>query len=495
MTGVSLGSNAWVLTAFVLYLGMMIAIGLYSTRFSSSGLGEFFLGGRKMKSFVVALSAVTAGRSAWLIIGMSGMAYVRGVSAIWAVVGYVLMELFMFVYAGRRLRIFTGKMDNLTIPDYLESRLADKTRLVRTVSLIPILIFMVAYVAAQFTAGGKALSASFGINPVYGILITAGVVLFYTMMGGFLAVCLTDVFQAMFMIFALVLLPAVAIVRFGGLPLVLATLKGLSPQLLDPFALSTGAFLGFIGIGLGSPGNPHILNKYMSIQNPERLRASGLIGTVWNVIMAWGALYIGLVGRAMYSDVALLPAKDPENIYPLLGARHLHPFIFGLTISAIFAAIMSTADSQLLVASSALIRDIYQKILAKGKEMTQRQLVFWSRTATIFIALIAFAIGVYAKKLVFYMVLFAWGGLGAAFGPAILLSLYWKRLTKWGVAAGIFIGTAVEIIWYSIPALKAAVSEWVPATILSGVVVIGVSLLTKAPAGAGRFLEIMKGKE
>jgi len=299
----------------------------------------------------------------------------------------------------------------------------------------------------------------------------------------------------MFMIFALVLLPAVAIVRFGGLPLVLATLKGLSPQLLDPFALSTGAFLGFIGIGLGSPGNPHILNKYMSIQNPERLRASGLIGTVWNVIMAWGALYIGLVGRAMYSDVALLPAKDPENIYPLLGARHLHPFIFGLTISAIFAAIMSTADSQLLVASSALIRDIYQKILAKGKEMTQRQLVFWSRTATIFIALIAFAIGVYAKKLVFYMVLFAWGGLGAAFGPAILLSLYWKRLTKWGVAAGIFIGTAVEIIWYSIPALKAAVSEWVPATILSGVVVIGVSLLTKAPAGAGRFLEIMKGKE
>lgn len=495
MTGLAVGTNPWIIVAFVLYLGLMITIGIISTRFSSAGVCEYYLGGRKMKSLVVALSAVTAGRSSWLIIGFSGMAYTRGLSALWAVIGYILMELFLCVYPGRRLRLFTGRKENLTIPDYLESRFDDRSHVIRSVSLIPILIFMVSYVAAQFTAGGKALSASFGLTQASGVLITAVIVVFYTVLGGFLAICLTDVFQAFFMLFSLVAVPVMAIIHLGGLGEVIALLQGFSPASLDPFAISVGAFLSFIGIGLGSPGNPHILNKYMSIEDPKKLRITAFISTFWNVIMAWGALYLGLAGRAIYNDLAQLPNKDPENIFPLLASQHLHPFVFGLSIAAIFAAIMSTADSQLLVASSVLVRDIYQKILAKGKEMQQKTLVFWSRIVTLLVALTALIIGITAKKLVFYLVLFAWGGLGAAFGPIIILSLYWKRITRWGAVAGILTGTVVEVAWYFIPRLKAIVSEWLPATILAALAVVTVSLLTRPPENVGEMMEIMKGQD
>lgn len=486
--------NTWTIVAFMLYLVAMVAIGILTTRFSSSGIAEFFLGGRRMKSFVVALAAVTSGRSAWLLIAVAGMAFTRGASAIWTVVGYILMELFLFVGPGKRLRRFTGQMDDLTIPDFLVSRMADKTHLVRIATVVPILIFMVSYVSAQFTAGAKTLAASFGSSQTLGLLITAGIVVFYTMMGGFLAICLTDVIQACLMILALVILPIIAIIHLGGLQALFNSLKALNPQFLDPFALSLGSLISFLGIGFGSPGNPHILNKHMSIDDPEKLPRTGIIATCWNVIMAWGSIYIGLAGRVIYQDISVLPNHDPENVYPLLASQHLHPFVYGLTIAAIFAAIMSTADSQLLVASSALVRDIYQKIFAANRPLGQKNLVLWGRIATLLLALVALVMGFMAKKLVFYLVLFAWGGLGAALGPAVLLSLYWKRLTKWGVIAGILVGTAIEIIWYTQAHLKSLVAEWVPATILSFLAVVIVSLLTKPPEAAESLLKIMTQK-
>jgi len=493
MNALSLNTNPWSLAAFVIYVLMMVAVGIISARFSSRGIGEFFLGGRQMKSFVVAMAAVTSGRSAWLLIGVSGLAFTRGVSAVWAVAGYIVVELFMFIFPGKRLRYFTGKMGDITIPDYFESRFEDHKHLLRIFALIPILIFMTAYVSAQFNAGGKSLAASFNLSPLQGILITAGIVIFYTVLGGFLAVCLTDTLQALFMIFALMILPIIAIVHFGGLGQLLSTLQAFSPKYLDTFSLTFGAWLSYVGIGFGSPGNPHILNKYMSIEDPEKLNKTALIGTIWNVFMAWGAIFIGLAGRALYQDVANLPGKDPENVYPLLGSQHLHPFLFGLTIAAIFAAIMSTASSQLLVASSALVRDAYQKILARNKQLSEKTLVLISRSFTLIIALVALLFAAYADKLVFYLVLFAWGGLGAAFGPAMLLSLYWKKTTKEGVIAGILVGTTTEIVWYLIPPLKAMVSEWVPAFILSFIAVILVSLKTEPPARVEEFMKYMKG--
>jgi SSS family solute:Na+ symporter len=492
MNTLAIHTNAWALTAFIIYVIMMVSVGIITARFSSKGIGEFFLGGRKMKSFVVALAAVTSGRSAWLLIGVSGLAFTRGVSAIWAVVGYITVELFMFIFPGKRLRYFTGKMGDITVPDYLESRFEDGRHLLRLFALIPILIFMTAYVSAQFNAGGVSLSASYNVTQLQGILITAGIVIFYTILGGFMAVCLTDMLQGLFMIFALMILPIIAIIHFGGLCKLLLTLQNMSPGYIDTFAISFGALISYAGIGFGSAGNPHILNKYMSIENPEKLNKSGLIGTIWNVLMAWGAIFIGLAGRAIYQDVANLPDKNPEKVYPLLGSQHLHPFLFGLTIAAIFAAIMSTASSQLLVASSAVVRDFYQKILAKNKTISEKRLVLLSRAITLLVALVALVFAAYANKLVFYLVLFAWGGLGAAFGPSILLSLYWKKITREGVIAGILVGTLTEIVWYLIPSLKAMVSEWVPAFILSLITVVLVSLFARPPASTEVFLGYMR---
>ncbi len=491
---ITVHANLLAVLSFIFYLLIIVLIGVLAAKFSSTGISEFFLAGRKMREFVVALSAVVSGRSAWLLVGVTGMAYIRGASAIWAVAGYIIVELFLFLFLAKRLRRYTERMDNLTLPDFFESRYKDKTNILRITSVIIILIFMVAYVSAQFNAGGKAFGASFGIGEFEGVLVTALIVLAYTMMGGFLAVSLTDMVQAIFMIFALLILPVIAIINFGGLSQVLTAISKLSPEVvgsfsIDPFSLSVGGIIGFLGIGLGSPGNPHILVRYMSIDDPRALRKSALIGTAWNTLMAWGAVYIGIIGRAYYPTKNLLPNSDPENLYPFLASTHLHPILFGILIASIFAAIMSTADSQLLVAASGVVRDIYQKILVKDKKISQKKLVFLSRVVIILLVLIALILGAVASQLVFWLVLFAWAGLGAAFGPTVILSLFWKRTTKQGVLTGLVSGTLVTILWNQLPFLKGIIYELVPAFIISAVLTIIVSLLTHPPAEAERELE------
>lgn len=480
--------NILAIVSFAAYLVLVSGIGFYTARFSSQGMKEFFLAGRKLNRFVVALSAVASGRSSWLLLGVTGTAYVRGVSALWTVVGYIIVELFLFLFLAKRLRRYTARLDNLTIPDFFESRFNDVSGLLRSVAVAIIIIFMVAYVSAQFAAGGKAVNASFNLNYHWGIFLTALIVLIYTLMGGFLAVSLTDVVQAFFMIVALVLLPVVAISHYGGINLVLNTLKSLDPRLIDPFSLTAGILIGYLGIGLGSPGNPHILVRYMAIDDPKQLRLSALVGTGWNVIMAWGAIYIGLAGRAFYHDLSHLPGSDRENLFPFLAQMQLHPVLFGLVVASIFAAIMSTADSQLLVAASCVVRDFYQKVLKKGVEFTQKRLVLLSRIVTLVLVILSLLLAILASDLVFWLVLFAWSGLGAAIGPTIILSLYWKRTTKWGVIAGLLAGTSITIIWNKIPALKNIVYELVPAFLIATLVTILVSLLTTAPEQAEKEL-------
>jgi len=473
-----ISANPWAIAAFAGYLIAVIGVGVYASRFASQGITEFFLGGRKLKSFVVALSAVTSGRSAWLIVGVTGMAYARGLSAVWSVVGYIVVELFMFLTVAVKLRQHTGAMNDVTLPDFFESRFGNSRNLLRTVSSIIILLFMVIYVAAQFDAGGKTFSASFGMTHFEGVLMTAFIVWAYTLLGGFLAVAWTDVVQAFFMLTGLIVLPVIAIMDFGGVSAILNSVESQDPLLLDWFALGFGALVGFLGIGFGSTGNPHIIVRYMSIEDPRLLRRSALYGTVWNVLMAAGAILIGIAGRAYFPDQSVLPNADTENLFPYLAQLHLHPFLFGLVIAAILAAIMSTADSQLLVATSSVVRDMYQKLLLKGKDIDQRKLVQLSRIMISVLVLAAIGLRELASDLVFWLVLFAWGGLGASFGPALILSLYWKGVTKWGVLAGFVSGTAVTIIWNQIPALKNAMYELVPAFLISTILVIFVSKLT-----------------
>jgi Na+/proline symporter len=263
---------------------------------------------------------------------------------------------------------------------------------------------------------------------------------------------------------------------------------------VDPWALGFGATVGLVGIGLGSPGNPHILVRYMSIDDPRQLRSTAVIGTVWNVVMGWGALYAGLAGRAYFPDVADIPGADVEHVYPALAQAHLHPILYGFVLAAIFAAIMSTCDSQLLVAASAAVRDVYQKVLKRGEPMDPKGLVLLSRVAVLVLVGASLALGFLASKVVFWLVLFAWAGLGAAFGPTTILALFWRRTTRWGVLSGMLAGTTVVFVWRLTPELKALIYELVPAFGIGLLVTIVVSLLTRPPDGVDEQFRVMADK-
>lgn len=464
--------------AFLGYLVLLIGIGVYSARFSSSGISEFFIGGRKMNKLIIALSAVVSGRSAWLLLGVTGLVYMRGLSAIWALVGYISVELILFLTYAKRLREFSEQYDCITVPDFFAERFDDKNGSLRAILVSTLLIFMVSYVSAQFVAGGKAFSSSFGIDQDTGVALSAAIILIYTVLGGFLAVSLTDTIQAFFMIFALVFLPIIAIYDLGGWSAMFHQLNIQDLALLDPWALSAGVFIGFIGIGLGSPGNPHILSRYMAIDSPDNLKFAAVVGTFWNIVMAAGAVLIGLVGRAYFPEIDMLPFADEENLYPFLAQLHLSPIMFGIVIASIFAAIMSTADSQLLVAASSVVRDIYDKLIKKEEEIPQKQLVLYSRIVVTVLVAIALVFGWFAEELVYWLVLFAWAGLGASLGPTSILALYWKGTTKKGVIAGILTGTVVTIIWELTPVLNDMLYELIPAFFASGLITILVSNFT-----------------
>jgi sodium/proline symporter len=488
---ISVDFDLYAVAAFTGYLLLLVAIGAYSTRFSSKGISEYFIGGRKMNRFVVALSAVVSGRSAWLLLGVTGMAYAQGPSAVWAVAGYIVVELFLFLYYARRLRNFTEKRDCITIPDFFAERFGDHDGKLRITIVAIFLIFMIGYISAQFVAGGKAFASGFGMEMNTGILVTALIVVVYTIVGGFLAVSLTDMFQAIFMILSLVILPVIAIVNFGGLSELLQQLTLMNVMYADPFAISVGAAIGFLGIGLGSPGNPHILARYMSIDDSKQLRFAAVIGTIWNVMMAWGAVFIGLAGRAYFPDVSMLPAGDTENLFPVLAQMHLHPVLFGIVLASIFAAIMSTADSQLLVAASSVVRDVYEKIIKKGDNVSQRLLVLYSRIVVFLLVVISLLFGFLAEELVFWLVLFAWAGLGASVGPTSILALYWKKTTRAGIFAGLVSGTATTIIWYYTPVLRDFLYELIPGFIASLLATWIVSLFTTPAPGSKKAFRDM----
>jgi sodium/proline symporter len=463
--------------AFVGYLVLILFIGALSARFSSRGIGHFFVGGRAMNRWVVALSAVVSGRSAWLLLGVTGMAWSTGVGAIWAVVGYTVVEFVLFLTLAPRLREVAGQADCVTLTDVFVARLGDPRGHLRTLLSAVILLFMAAYVAAQFAGGGKAMAAGFGVDPTLGILLTAGIVLAYTMVGGFLAVSLTDTLQAVFMLGALVVIPLLALGAQGGWAQVSAQVTAADAGFLDPWALGAGALLGLVAIGLGSPGNPHILVRYMSIDDPRNLRFAAFAGTAANILMGAGAVFIGIVGRAHFPDLEAL-AGDTENLYPMLAGETLPPILFGIVVASIFAAIMSTADSQLLVGASAVVRDLWEKGVRAGTQVADAVLVRLSRLVVAALVVGALFLGWVAQDLVFWMVLFAWAGLGAALGPPLLLTLYWKGTTRAGVLAGVVTGAVVTVAWYYTPALRAMVYELVPAFLAAALVTVGVSLLT-----------------
>lgn len=470
------------LIGFLLYLIALLVIGLVSARSSSKGINEYFLAGRSLNKYVVALSAVASGRSAWLLIGFVGIAYSKGIAAIWAAAGYIIVECLMFFFYAPKLRRLTEENNDITIPDFFVSQLGDRSGLLRGLLVLVITVFMIAYVSAQFVAGGKAFFSSFGIEQTAGVFLTAAIILAYTTLGGFMAVSKTDIVQAFFMLLALVVLPIAAIVNFGGWGEISNAIIQADQAFFDLEAVTWGVMIGYLGIGIGSPGNPHILVRYMSIKDASDLRFAAYIGTFWNLVLALGAICVGFAARAYFPDVANLPAGDAEQAFPFLASQLLHPILFGFIIAAIFSAIMSSADSQLLVAASAIVRDFYQKLIAKDDELDEKQMVLYSRIVVVGLVLLSLLCGFFASDLVFWLVLFAWGGLGATIGSTSLLTLFWKGTTRFGVIAGIITGGTLMFLWKLVPYFKENVwniYELIPAFLGSFFITVIVSLLTK----------------
>jgi sodium/proline symporter len=467
---------------FVLSLCLPIVVGFLTLRRTRSQT-DFFVGGRAMNRLVVALSAVSSGRSGWLVLGVSGMAYSRGIGAVWAFVGYTVVELFQFVTIGRRLRAATEQHGSITLLDYFESRYDDHRHLIRLTGAVIITIFITAYVAAQFNAGAKTLETALGIPLWIALLAAAALILVYMVLGGYIAVAYNDVVRAVIMLIGLVVLPAYGLVRMGGLGELRQVLDALNPDFFDPLSLGAGALIGFLGIGLGSPGQPHIVVRYMSIDDSRNLTTAAIVGTFWNVVLGFGAVFVGLLGRAAVPDPAGLPDGDPEMIYLLLTADYFGPALYGLLIGGVFAAILSTADSQLLVVASTFSRDIYEKIWRAKEDIDETRKLRLGRWVVVLAGILALVLAYVAQDLVFWLVLFAWGGLGASLGPAVIFSLYGKKPTRAGIVAGMITGTLVTIVWKLWLKEPTGIYELIPAFFGSALAIVLVSAASRDRRG------------
>jgi sodium/proline symporter len=477
--------------AFLVYLAVLIVVGLAAYR-KTKTFDDYYLAGRKLDPWATALSAEASSESGWLLLGLPGQAFSQGIGAFWVALGCVCGTFFNWTALAKRLRRITGFFRVITIPGYLEARFEDDSHVIRIIGAILIGVFMAAYVAAQFVASGKALSVTFGLDYTTSVLIGAAVILFYTMMGGFFAVAWTDVIQALMMVFGLVIIPVVGTIKLGGPAALWTRLAALAPEGSGFLSLRAGKegialvtfLVGMIGIGLGYPGQPHVMVRFMAIKKPRLLRKGALIGVIWAVIALYGAVFIGLVARG----VLTADPGDPERVMPLLAMELLPSWLAGIVIAAAMAAMMSTADSQLLVSSSSFVQDLYHKALKR--EPSPKRLVFLSRIVTLLVGLIAMVVALRQDPenpvgVVFWLVLYAWGGLASSFGPLLILSLYWKRVTRAGAIAGMIAGSGTVIVWKNVAALSGFLYELVPGFVVSLIVILVVSCLTRPPAATG----------
>lgn len=470
-TGVSLAA----------YFIVMIAIGLYGFKESTSDSSGYLLGGRKLGPAVTSLSAGASDMSGWMLLGLPGAMYVSGLSASWIAFGLLLGALTNYLVVAPRLRVYTEVAhDAITIPEYFEKRFEDRTRLLRVISSIVIVVFFTLYTSSGVVAGGKLFDSAFGLDYRIGLYVTAGVVVLYTLLGGFMAVSMTDFVQGCIMFVALVMVPLVALTGVGGVSELKTTLNEIDPTMLNLFG-----GVGLVGIisamswGLGYFGQPHIIVRFMAIRSVKDVAAARNIGMSWMFVTIVGALATGLVGLA-YVTQRGIPLEDPETIFIVLSSDLLfNPYVGGFLLAAILAAIMSTISSQLLVSSSSLTEDFYKIFLRRNASETE--LVTIGRIAVVAVAAVAIALAYNPDSNVLELVSNAWAGFGAAFGPIVILSLFWKRMTRWGALAGMVVGAVTVLLWVYVLGLSPVMYEIVPGFIACMVTVVVVSLITPGP--------------
>lgn len=499
------------LITFGVYLVAMILIGFWAWR-STRSFDDYILGGRSLGSVVTALSAGASDMSGWLLMGLPGALYLGGVSEAWIALGLIVGAWANWKYVAGPLRIYTERTRNaLTLPDYFTHRFEDRQRLLRVFSAIVILVFFAVYCASGIVAGARLFESVFGVPYAEALWWGAAATILYTLVGGFLAVSWTDTVQASLMIFALVLTPIVVVLGSGGVDASLAMIEQTDPAKLDWFK---GGTLGFVGIvsllawGLGYFGQPHILARFMAADSLNTIPKARRIGMTWMVLCLFGAMAVGFFGNAYFAqhpDQVGPVAENAERVFIQLATVLFNPWVAGVLLSAILAAIMSTLSCQLLVCSSALTEDFYKGFLRPNA--SQRELVWFGRAMVLSVALLAIWIARDPDSRVLGLVSYAWAGFGAAFGPVVLCSLFWGRMTRNGALAGMLAGAATVIGWeWSASVVKdvaktgAALPGWleslapalplysmVPGVIAALIAIVVVSRLGRPPSDAVQF--------
>lgn len=517
-----MGDNIQIMIVMAVYMLAVIGIGLAFAKRANESPEAYFLGGRTLGPWVTAMSAEASDMSGWLLMGLPGVAYWCGIAdAAWTAIGLALGTYMNWLITSKRLRRYSEKAGNaITLPEFFSNRFHEKGKLVMTISAFFILVFFTVYAASCLVTCGKLFSTLFGLDYVPMMIVGAVFVLVYTIIGGFLAESASDFMQSIVMIVALVVIVIAGTVAAGGLNAVLDNARSI-PGFLDFFGVATpvtvdgvqqavggvpqfgaaGSY-GFLSIlstlawGLGYFGMPQVLLRFMAIRNEHELTRSRRIATVWVVISLTVAVFIGVIGRALYPD-ALTTSADAENVFILLSTRLLPPLLAGLVMAGILAATISSSDSYLLIAASSFSKNIYQGLL--HRKATDKQVLLVSRITLLAITVIAIFIALDENSVIFTIVSFAWAGFGATFGPLMLLSLFWKRINRAGAVAGMVGGGCMVFVWNLLVRPLGGVwdlYELLPAFVFSALCIVVVSLLTAPPSEeiCREFEEVRAGK-
>lgn len=468
--------------AVVLYFAVMVGIGYYAFLKTKDNLDGYMLADRGLKPWVAALSAGASDMSGWLLMGLPGAIYLSGMDKSWIMIGLIVGAWLNWKFVAPRLRSYTEVADDaITIPSFFERRLHDTSRMLRIVCGVTILVFFTFYVSSGMVASGKFFDSAFGVDYTVGMLIVAGITMLYTLIGGFLGASLTDVAQGLLVVAALVAVPVVGVIELGGIGATVDGIRDVDTSLLSFFAGgSVMAIISAAAWGLGYFGQPHIIVRFMALRTPADAPVARRIGIAWMVLCGLGAVATALVGIAYFNAHASEKPADAETVFLAMSQVLFHPFVAGLVLAAVLAAIMSTISSQLIVCSSALIEDLYKLIAEKrgAQPLADKTYVRLGRLGVLTIAVIAVLLAISPSNSILDLVAFAWSGFGSAFGPAIILSLFWRRLTTPGAMAGIITGGVVAFIWGR-TALDDHLYSIVPGFIASLVVAIVVSLNTQ----------------
>lgn len=472
----------------VVYLLSIFIVGIVSSKYFTKSEEGFYLGDRGFGPVATAISAGATDTSGWIFIGAVGFAYAYGISTMWMCVGYTVGYFFNYILLAPPLRRYTNRTGTMSIPHFLEIRYAKYGKLLRALSSLMIIVFFVIYTGAQLTSAGKAFEALIEWDYTIAILIAAFFGTFYAFFGGYKAVVWTDVLQGCIMMFVLWVFPIYLIIHLGGWGAFWAQVEAIDPILVSPtggikgyagFAFAFGLFAG----GMGEPGQPQILQRFISAKNDKTIIASSIIAVFWVLTVQGGSSLIGLICRVMSPALS-----DPEYAFPVLIKQIMHPAIAGIVLAAIFSAILSTVDSLIMVVSQTVHLDLVDGCMKKN--LSEKGVTWIGRITILLVGLGGTIIALSNMRMVFWFVLYSWAVMGAAFAPPIVLGLYWKRITAEGALSGILTGSIVTVLWYNIPILKATVYELVPAMIASIAMTILVSHLTVAPIDGERHISL-----